>query len=141
MTIFPFSSLENIINYNRDFARAMIVAEVGYDADTDDVVRVLHAITGEMRAEEKFKNLIIDDFQLWGVDALKATSVTIRGTLATITSARWLVQREFYRRLEKRCGAQDIQLPYPTKILVPHISANFPASSSSFSRGIRTTEA
>lgn len=117
MNIFPFSSLGQIINYNRDFARAIIVAEVGYETDTDEVVSVINDITAKMRADEKFKNLIIDDFQMWGVDALNQTSVTVRGTLPTITSGRWPVQREFYRRLKKTFEARGIHLPYPTRFV------------------------
>ena len=117
MNIFPFSSLGQIINYNRDFARAIIVAEVGYETDTDEVVAVINDITAEMRADEKFKALIIDDFQMWGVDALNPTSVTVRGTLPTVTSGRWPVQREFYRRLKMAFQARGIPLPFPTSVV------------------------
>ncbi|GBQ99778.1 mechanosensitive ion channel protein MscS [Asaia lannensis NBRC 102526] len=117
MNIFPFSSLGQIINYNRDFARAIIVAEVGYETDTDEVVAVINDITAEMRADEKFKALIIDDFQMWGVDALNPTSVTVRGTLPTVTSGRWPVQREFYRRLKMAFQARGIPLPFPTNVV------------------------
>lgn len=117
MNIFPFSSLGQIINYNRDFARAIIVAEVGYETNTDEVVAVINDITAEMRADEKFKALIIDDFQMWGVDALNPTSVTVRGTLPTVTSGRWPVQREFYRRLKMAFQARGIPLPFPTNVV------------------------
>ncbi|GAB6853462.1 mechanosensitive ion channel family protein [Asaia astilbis] len=117
MNIFPFSSLGQIINFNRDFARAIIVAEVGYETDTDDVVATINEITAEMRADERFKTFIIDDFQMWGVDALNQTSVTVRGTLPTTTAGRWPVQREFYRRMKKAFEARGIHLPYPTRFV------------------------
>ncbi|MBR0558516.1 mechanosensitive ion channel domain-containing protein [Neokomagataea anthophila] len=117
MNIFPFSSLNQIINYNRDFARAIIVAEVGYSVDTDDVVKAIHDITAEMRADPDFKNLIIDDFQMWGVDSLNDWSVTVRGTLPTTTAGRWPVQRQFYRRMKKCFEARGIDIPFPTRTL------------------------
>nr|WP_294914685.1 mechanosensitive ion channel domain-containing protein [uncultured Neokomagataea sp.] len=117
MNIFPFSSLNQIINYNRDFARAIIVAEVGYAVDTDDVVKAIHDITAEMRADPDFKNLIIDDFQMWGVDSLNDWSVTVRGTLPTTTAGRWPVQRQFYRRMKKCFEARGIDIPFPTRTL------------------------
>ncbi|GBR51407.1 mechanosensitive ion channel protein MscS [Neokomagataea thailandica NBRC 106555] len=117
MNIFPFSSLNQIINYNRDFARAIIVAEVGYSADTDDVVKAINDITAEMRADPEFKNLIIDDFQMWGVDSLNDWSVTVRGTLPTTTAGRWPVQRQFYRRMKKCFEARGIDIPFPTRTL------------------------
>lgn len=117
MNIFPFSSLNQIINYNRDFARAIIVAEVGYSADTDDVVKAINDITAEMRADPEFQHLIIDDFQMWGVDALNDWSVTVRGTLPTTTAGRWPVQRQFYRRMKKCFEARGIDIPFPTRTL------------------------
>ncbi|EHH67093.1 mechanosensitive ion channel domain-containing protein [Gluconobacter morbifer] len=117
MNIFSFSSLSQIINYNRDFARAIIVAEVGYSVDTDDVVKALNDITAEMRADPDFKDLIIDDFQMWGVDSLNDSSVTVRGTLPTTTAGRWPVQRQFYRRMKKCFEARNIDIPFPTRTL------------------------
>ncbi|AQS88221.1 mechanosensitive ion channel protein MscS [Neoasaia chiangmaiensis NBRC 101099] len=117
MNIFPFSSLGQITNYNRDFARAIIVAEVGYDVDTDDVVKAINDITAEMRADPDFKDLIIDDFQMWGVDSLNDSSVTVRGTLPTTTAGRWPVQRQFYRRMKKCFDARGITIPFPTRTL------------------------
>ncbi|WP_025884610.1 mechanosensitive ion channel family protein [Asaia prunellae] len=70
-----------------------------------------------MRAEERFGALIIDNFQLWGVDSLNQTSVTVRGTLPTTTAGRWPVQREFYRRLKKAFEVRGIHLPYPTRFV------------------------
>lgn len=139
MNIFPFSALGQIINYNRDFARAMIVTETGYETDTDDVVKAINDITAELRADETFGKLIIDDFQLWGVDSLNQTSVTIRGTIPTITSGRWPVQREFYRRLKKTLEARGMQLPYPTRYVeLTGLSGAMPGSGARQSAGTRS---
>ncbi|GAN54008.1 mechanosensitive ion channel family protein [Tanticharoenia sakaeratensis] len=117
MNIFPFSSLGQITNYNRDFARAIIVAEVAYDTDTDDVVKALIDVTADMRADPDFKDLIIADFILWGVDAFNDSSVTVRGTLPTTTQGRWPVQRQFNRRMKKMFEARGIVIPFPTRTL------------------------
>ncbi|EHH69663.1 mechanosensitive ion channel family protein [Gluconobacter morbifer] len=117
MNIFPFSSLGQITNFNRDFARALIVARVGYDADTDAVVQALRDITKSMREDPAFKDLITDDFQLWGVDALGDFFVTISGTLPTTTAGRWPVQREFNRRMKKCFEERNITIPYPIRRL------------------------
>lgn len=115
INIFPFSSLGQIINYNRDFARAMITADVSYDTDTDQAVKALFDVTAGMRADPEFRNLIIDDFQLWGVDSLNDSSVSIKGTLPTTTAGRWPVQRQFYRRMKKLFEERGIDIPFPTR--------------------------
>lgn len=115
MNIFPFSSLGQIINYNRDFARAIILADVSYDTDTDKAVQALYDITAEMRADPVFGPMIIDNLNIWGVDSLNDSSVTIKGTLPTTTAGRWPVQRQFNRRMKKTFQARDIGLPFPTR--------------------------
>ncbi|WP_029605938.1 mechanosensitive ion channel family protein [Kozakia baliensis] len=115
MNIFPFSSLGQITNFNRDYANAMIVAKVGYDTDTDQVVAALNDITSSMREDETFKDWITNDFQLWGVDSLNDTSVSILGTVPTTTGGRWPVQREFNRRMKKIFQERGFTVPFPTQ--------------------------
>ncbi|MDF7673713.1 mechanosensitive ion channel [Acetobacteraceae bacterium ESL0709] len=115
INIFPFSSLGQIINYNRDFARALITADVSYDTDTDLAVQALFDVTKGMRADPDFENLIIDNFQLWGVDSLNDSSVSIKGALPTTTAGRWPVQRQFYRRMKKLFEERGIDIPFPTR--------------------------
>lgn len=117
MNIFPFSSLGQIINYNRDFARAIILVEVSYDADTDAAVQALYDITKGMREDPAYGPMIIDDLNIWGVDSLNDSSVTIKGTLPTTTAGRWPVQRQFNRRIKKTFQERGIGLPFPTRTL------------------------
>lgn len=123
MNIFPFSSLGQITNFNRDFAKAMIVAKVGYDVDTDHVVTALNDITASMRDDPAFRDWITDDFQLWGVDSLNDTSVSVLGALPTTTGGRWPVQREFNRRMKRVFQERGITLPFPTqRVEIPEMS-------------------
>lgn len=117
MNIFPFSSLGQITNFNRDYARAAIAASVGYDVDTDDVVKALKDIASDMRSDPDFSILITDDIQIWGVDSLGDSSVTVRGVLPTTTGGRWPVQREFNRRMKKCFDERGITIPFPTRTL------------------------
>lgn len=117
MNIFSFSSLGQVTNYNRDFSRAMIIVEVGYDVDTDVAVQALLDIAQDMRKDPNFSSDIIDDFQLWGVSALNDFSVTVRGTFPTTTSGRWPVEWEFYRRVKKTFEERGITIPFPTRTI------------------------
>lgn len=117
MNIFPFSSLGQITNYNRDWGQAMIEVGVGYDADTDDVVKAIQDIGAELREDPAFKDLIVSDFQLWGVDSLGDSSVVIKGVMRTVLGGRWPVQREYNRRMKKVFEARGITIPFPIRTL------------------------
>jgi hypothetical protein len=53
---------------------------------------------------------MLGDLKLLGVDAVKATGVTIAGEIPCTASGRWAVQREFNRRLQKRFQELGIAL-------------------------------
>ncbi|QDH13340.1 mechanosensitive ion channel family protein [Formicincola oecophyllae] len=136
MNIFPFSSLNQTINYNRQFGRAIIIAEVAYDSNIDNVIKALFDITASMRADPEYGPLIIDDFQLWGVDSLNDSSVTVRGTLPTIPTGRWPVQRQFNKRMLKVFAERGIDFPFPTRTLdVPGLEKYFEVMEDSYEKG------
>ena len=111
MNIFSFSSLTQVTNYNRDFSRAMILATVDIDSDTDQVAAILVEIGKEMRNEAPYKDLILADFDLWGVSAIGESSVSVKGVYPTTNAGRWTVEWEFNRRMKKRFEKAGIQYP------------------------------
>ena len=111
INIFSFSSLTQVTNYNRDFSRAMILATVDIDSDTDQVSAILVEIGKEMRTEDAYKDLIIADFDLWGVSAIGDSSVSVKGVFPTTNAGRWTVEWEFNRRMKKRFEKAGIQYP------------------------------
>ncbi|MCX5616093.1 mechanosensitive ion channel [Bombella sp. TMW 2.2559] len=111
MNIFSFSSLTQVTNYNRDFSRAMILATVDIDSDTDQVAAILVEIGKEMRNEAAYKDLILADFDLWGVSAIGESSVSVKGVYPTTNAGRWTVEWEFNRRMKKRFEKAGIQYP------------------------------
>ncbi|MUH02029.1 mechanosensitive ion channel [Bombella sp. ESL0387] len=111
MNIFSFSSLSQVTNYNRDFSRAMILATVDIDSDTDQVAAILVEIGKEMRNEEAYRDLILADFDLWGVSAIGTSSVSVKGVYPTTNAGRWTVEWEFNRRMKKRFEQAGIQYP------------------------------
>jgi small-conductance mechanosensitive channel len=113
MHIIPFSSVTTVNNTNRDFAYAAVSVGVAYKEDTDRVGRELGDIVAAMRDDPLFRDQILGDFSLWGVDQLGDYSVTIKGQVQTTAGGRWPVQREINRRVKKRFEALGIEIPYP----------------------------
>lgn len=120
MHIVPFSSVTSVTNTNRGIGNAAITVSVDYKEDVDRVGEVLKEIAAEMRKEPRFKSLIRGDLDLWGVDKLDGTMVTIAGQIECTDRGRWPVQREFYRRMKKRFQETGIEIarpPSPTVVL------------------------
>ena len=98
--LIPFSSVSTVTNSNRGLGNAAVSVTVDYEEDTDRVGALLGEIATRMRAEDAFAKGMLSDLQLWGVDHVDGTTVTLAGQIVCTDSARWAVQREFNRRVK-----------------------------------------
>jgi len=116
--IVPFSSVTSVTNTNRGMGNAAISVSVDYNEDVDHVGEVLKEIAAEMRKEPRFNSMMRGELDLWGVDKLDGTMVTIAGQIQCTDSGRWPVQREFYRRMKKRFQETGIEIARPPSATV-----------------------
>ena len=116
--VIPFSSVTNVTNMTRDYSRAVINAGVAYKEDYDHVVEVLRALAKEMRADDAWKNIILDDLEVWGLDQFGDSAVVIKCRIMCTPFGRWSVMREFNRRMKKRFDELGIEIPFPYRKLV-----------------------
>src|SRR6202042_452461 len=89
--------------------------------------QVLKDIVAEMRREPEYRQAIRGDLELWGVDKVDGSMVSIVGQIRCTDGGRWPVQREFNRRMKRRfqeCGIEIasaaqtvlVQIPAPTEV-------------------------
>lgn len=116
--IIPFSAVSTMTNTNRGIGNAAVSVNVSYEEDTDRVGDVLKSIASEMRQDPEFNPAIRSDLQLWGVDKVEGSVVTIVGQIECTDTGRWGVQREFNRRVKKRFQELGIRLANPTHTVV-----------------------
>jgi small-conductance mechanosensitive channel len=109
----PFSSVTTVTNANRGIGNVPVSVTVPPDVDTDHVSDVLAGIARDMRAEQRFADMMRSDFQLWGVDKVDSGAVTVVGQIACTDGGRWPVQREFNRRLAMRLRELGIRVTGP----------------------------
>ncbi|MEO7158335.1 MAG: mechanosensitive ion channel family protein [Vicinamibacterales bacterium] len=105
--------IRTLANKSRDFSFYVIDIAVGYDDDTDRIVELVQAVAKELMQEPGFGSSILEPLEVLGVDAFKATEVTLRFRIKTLPLRRWDVGRELRRRINKAFREQGIQLPGP----------------------------
>lgn len=107
--IVPFSAVTSVTNNSRGVGNASISVTVPYNEDSDRVEQILKEIAAEMRKEPHFGHLIRDDLELWGIDKVNGSMISIVGQIRCTDAGRWPVQREFNRRMMrkfKECGVE-----------------------------------
>jgi small-conductance mechanosensitive channel len=115
--IIPFSSVTTVTNVNRGIGNVPVSVTVPPEIDPDHVSDVLADIARDMRAERRYADMMLSDFQLWGVDKLEPGAVTVVGQIVCTDGGRWPVQREFNRRTLRRFRDEGIRLTSAAQIV------------------------
>jgi moderate conductance mechanosensitive channel len=108
--IVPFSAVTTITNSSRGAGNAAVSVNVSYKEDTDRASQILKDIVAEMRREPEYRQAIRGDLELWGIDKVDGSMVSIVGQIRCTDSGRWPVQREFNRRMKRRFQKRGIEI-------------------------------
>ena len=114
----PFSSVSTVNNANRGIGNAAVRVSIMTGQDVDLAILTLKEIGTELREDDAFKDGILSDFNLWGVDAVDGSTVKLAGQIRCSDGARWRVQREFNRRILNKFCARGIELADPQRRFV-----------------------
>ncbi|MDZ7786989.1 MAG: mechanosensitive ion channel [Halofilum sp. (in: g-proteobacteria)] len=119
--IVPFSSVDTVSNYMRDFAYHVGVYRVAYREDTDEVIKYLIAAFEDLRQDPERSPEILGDLEISGVTALDTSSVNIRIRIKTTPGNQWIVGRAYNRLVKQHFDAAGIEIPFPhTKVYFGH---------------------
>ena len=115
--VVPFSEVTSILNMARDYGQAVIDVNVAYRENTDAVTAMLEEVAKELRADPEWGPSILGDMEVFGVNDLGESNVTIRVRMKTAVLMHWAVRREFLRRAKKLFDARGVEIPYPHRTL------------------------
>lgn len=109
----PFSSIDTVANYMREFAFHVGEYGVAYREDIDEVIVRLREAFAELISDPEQKAKILDDLEVHGVTALADSSVNIRVRIKTLPGVQWAVGRAYNRLVKYHLDAAGIEIPYP----------------------------
>lgn len=115
--VFPNGSITTLANLTQGWSAYVFDIGVAYKEDVDRVMAVMQAVGQELRNDEYFGPLIIEDIEIFGVDAFADSAVVIKGRLRTQPIKQWEVGREYRRRLKKAFDQAGIEIPFPHRAL------------------------
>jgi small conductance mechanosensitive channel len=103
--------IRTLANKSRDFSYYVIDIGVGYDDDTDRIVELVRAAASGLMQDPVFGSSILEPLEVMGVDAFKASEVTLRFRIKTLPLKQGEVGRELRRRIKKAFDASGIRIP------------------------------
>lgn len=111
--IVPFSSVDTVSNYMRDFGYHVGEYGIAYRESIDDAIVQLRNAFDELAASEDHKMSILAPLEVAGVTSLGDSAVNIRVRIKTTPGMQWAIGRAYNRLVKIHFDNVGIEIPFP----------------------------
>lgn len=111
--IVPFSSVDTVSNFMRDFGYHVGEYGIAYRENIDEAIIALREAFDELAADETHKMNIVAPLEVAGVTALANSSVNLRVRIKTTPGTHWGIGRAYNRLVKLHFDARGIEIPFP----------------------------
>ncbi len=105
-------------NMSQNWARSVLDIQVSAREDLTRVKSVLTDVLGDLWQDDDFNGVIIEEPEIWGIEAVTQDAITLRVTLKTAPMEQWRVARVVRERIKSRFDNEGIQAPFPTSYVM-----------------------
>lgn len=106
-----------VTNYTRDFSYAFMDITVAYKENIAQVMEVIKNLGDEFIQMPEFKDKIIGNIEILGLDSFEASSVKILYRLRTIPRVQWEVKRAFNLKIKEKFDELGIEIPFDQHVV------------------------
>ncbi|MBB3190242.1 mechanosensitive channel protein [Halomonas cerina] len=111
--IVPFSSVDTVSNYMREFGNHVGEYGIAYRESIDEAIEQLKLAFEDLKASEEHGHKLLEPLTVAGVTALADSSVNIRVVIKTTPGDQWAVGRAYNRLVKLRFDDAGIEIPFP----------------------------
>lgn len=97
--VIPNSQITTVANLSSGYAVATVNVSVDFSADPDAVTEMLKKIAMDVRNSDDFRDLILDDPKVLGLDSVKGSQMIFPVVFKTRANRQYGPVREFQRRV------------------------------------------
>ncbi|RYJ06498.1 MAG: mechanosensitive ion channel family protein, partial [Actinomycetales bacterium] len=98
-------------NQSQNWARTVLDVTVAYDSDLDVVQKILAEEAHAMYDDDKYRGVIIEEPEVWGVERFAKDGVVVRVVLKTAPLQQWVVARTMRQRVKARFDQAGVTMP------------------------------
>ncbi|WP_372366381.1 mechanosensitive ion channel domain-containing protein [Candidatus Uabimicrobium sp. HlEnr_7] len=113
---FPNGTFHHISNKSKN-SRAVINIGTAYNIPVDKVLEILNQVAIDMRQDPKVGPMVLDDYEIQGLDSFDSSSINYRMWLKTTPGDQWTVKRATQRRIKIYFDKHNIEIPFPQRVL------------------------
>jgi len=105
-------------NMSQNWARTVLDVQVSSREDISHVRGVLTDVIEDLWRDEDYDGVIIEEPEIWGIEAMTPDAITLRVTLKTAPMEQWRVARVLRERIKSRFDHEGIEAPFPTSYVM-----------------------
>ena len=111
--IIPFSSVDMVSNFMRDFSYFVCDMGVAYRENVDEVKQAMLDGFEELKADPDQGQFITSDLEWFGLNSFGDSAVVCRARIKTLPGKQWGVGRAYNGILKRIFDARGIEIPFP----------------------------
>lgn len=105
--------IDIVTNQTRSFSYAVLDISVAYKENISHVMEILKQTGDELKNDIKFKDMILDNIEVLGLDSFDDSSILIKCRIKTYPQHQWIIKREFNLRIKEKFDSLGIEIPFP----------------------------
>jgi small conductance mechanosensitive channel len=117
----PNGEIKSVTNRSYEWARIVFEIRVSYKESVDQVMAEILSVAREVCAEPEFKDGVIEQPQMLGVDQFTEFGVIIKCLLKVAPSQLFEIKREILRRIKNRFDELGIEIPMVNAAALPRV--------------------
>ncbi|MEM9792603.1 MAG: mechanosensitive ion channel domain-containing protein [Pseudomonadota bacterium] len=111
--IIPFSSVDMVSNYMRDFSYHLADMGVAYREDLRAAKIAMIDAFEELRKDPELAPVILGDLDWFGLNSFGDSSIVLRARIKTLPGYQWTVGRAYNLIVKETFDARGIEIPFP----------------------------
>lgn len=114
----PNGEIKEVSNLTYGWSRVVLDIGITYKEDLDRVINILKDVGKKIREDDKYKEMMIEDPIVLGVDDLAESKIIIKIIAKTQPLKQWDVARELRRKIKYAFDQEGIETPFPHRVII-----------------------
>jgi small conductance mechanosensitive channel len=137
----PNGEITRVGNLSQQWSRSLLDIPVAYSTDLNQAIDIIKRTADELWRDREWRSLVLEEPDVWGVEAFGDSSILIRVVLKVVPAQQWAVSRELRMRVKAAFDEAGIEIPFPqTTVWLRDEQALATDSDSDGHRSLRSTE-
>ena len=115
--IIPFSSVDMVSNYMREFGHFVCDMGIAYREDIDEAKQAMLDAFEELKESETYKNDILENMTWMGLQSFGDNAVVLRSRIKCAPGKQWAVGRAYNAILKRVFDERGIEIPFPHRTI------------------------